>query len=174
MKSLTFFKSSCTRHLLKLFPSRFSSRTLHIPSRIVGFQQGWKWSGFPVCRLRNPVNSDTPYLAGSCSAVQYAWVPNNFMKWIKTWLAEAVNCQFAFTLPHFILHVTTSTPDLENVEETVENPHQTEKPPRNDIRDVHICFTFLFTYPSRTFTDCSRFPSRTLHGPSRTANFWET
>ena len=97
-----------------------------------------------------------------------------------SWWAEAVNCQFAFTLPYFILHVTTSSRDLRNVQETVESPHQTEKPTRNNIIDVQICFTFLFTYPSRTFTDCgfvtpvflpSRFPSRTLHGPSRTASF---
>ena len=43
---MTSFKNSFTRYLLKLFPSRFSSRTLHVPSRIAGFQQGWEWSGF--------------------------------------------------------------------------------------------------------------------------------
>ena len=44
------------------------------------YQWGWKRDVVSVCRLSNPVNSDSPYLAGNCSAVQYAWVPTNFTK----------------------------------------------------------------------------------------------
>ena len=43
---MTAFENSFIRQLLRIIPSRFSSRTLHVPSRTAGFQQGRKRSGF--------------------------------------------------------------------------------------------------------------------------------
>ena len=187
---MTSFINSFIQQLLKLFPSRFSSRTLLKFTYLHGLQVFKKVGNGVVVKLLETVPMELETWCCFCSQTEK---PSEFQFSISCWnllrcsvcldsywfyevnqgscWAEAVNSQFAFTLPYFILHVTTRNWDLGSVQETVESPHQTEKPSRNDIRDVHIRFTFLFTHPSRSFTDCrfstpifppSRFPSRTF------------
>ena len=167
------FQNSFIRQLLKIIPSRFSSRTLHVPSRIAGFQQGWKQSGFQAlgigidgvgnamfcswpehpCQCRFSISCWSLLLCSVCMS-SYQFQEGTLNQ--GSWWTEAVTCHFAFTFPYFILHVTTaSNRDLGNVQETV-----------NDLRLRNIQET-----TSEVYIFASRFSSCTLHGPSRTAGF---
>ena len=95
--SLTLLSSNCWNYSLHVSlhvpfwssrtftDCRFSRRleTEWLWSSWKRYQWSWKRDVVSVLRLRNQVNSNSPYLAGTCSAVQYAWVPTDFMKWIK-------------------------------------------------------------------------------------------
>ena len=80
---VTAFNKFCTRHFLKIGPSRFSSRTLHGPSRTACFQQGWKRSSFHalgnssnwagnVMWFPTTIVANLLVMPESCSSVQHA------------------------------------------------------------------------------------------------------
>ena len=80
---MTAFKKFCTWLFLKISPSRFSSRTLHGPSRTACFQQGWNGSSFQalgnssnwagnVMWFPSTIVANLLVMPESCSSVQYA------------------------------------------------------------------------------------------------------
>ena len=193
---MTSFKNSFIQQLLKLLPSRFSSRTLHVPSRIAGFQQGWKRSGFQA--LGNGTNAAGNVMLFLFPDWASLWLP------IPHILLEAAPL-FSTCMPGFLpisrsesgqlvgwgskypirLHVTLLYPSRNYEQsgpwscpgngqestsdwETSKKRHQRRTyllhvslhVPFTDLHglqvfDSHVStFTFPFTYPSRTFTDC--------------------